>query len=271
MRGEPVEYDIMMADILHPSDLSSPLSAISSILSPTLNLSSPTLIAVSLHAVAKIFGHHTATVSASWSAYQHEQTRNLVSSVKDGLEPFTAHPDIEAQERAAELLILLSFVEADLTTHVPPKADGNADVPDVEGGFEESKSDPPYPKSLFLFQPLFNSHELNAVAYKAQAAARIPEGLDLDRDIVPAGGFVDIDTEEPEDESEAEKGMDLGEGGGAGMEELRRVLREQDEKDQRKIQKGKGKKKDGKVMALEEKEAKERVGPTALVVDVDWG
>lgn len=239
-------------------DLSSPLSAISSILSPTLHLSSPSLISTSLQSASKIFGRHTATVSSSWSSDQHEQTKNLVSSVRDGLQPFTTHLDIEAQERATELLVLLSFVEADLATHNPPQGNASADVANVEGGFEERHSDPPYPKSLFLFQPLFTAHELNAVAYKAQEAVRIPEGLDLDRDIVPGGGFLDLEAAEAEEESEAERGLDLGEGGGAGMDELRRVLREQDENDKRKAKKGKARKKEGE-LTVEERDGKERV------------
>ena len=161
-------------------------------------------------------------------------------TVKSGLEAFTTHHDIEVQERAAEFLVLLSFVEADLGVHVPPKTNGSSDGlgPNLEGGFEEkANGDPPYPKSLFLFQPLFTSHELNAVAYKAQDAVRIPE------------------------ESEEEKGLDVGEGGGSGMEELRRVLREQDEQEKKKGRKskGKGKKADGEVMTVEEREEKERV------------
>jgi len=239
--------------------LSSPLSAISSILSPSLHSSSPSLISSSLHAAAKIFGHHASTVSASWSADLHKQTKNLVSSIKDGLRLFTTHPKIEAQERAAEFLVLLSFVEADLASHIPPTPSGFAGMPEVEGGFEENKADPPYPKSLFLFQPLFTGHELNAVAYKAQDAVRIPDGLDLDRDIVPGGGFAELDGEELEEDSEGEKGLNLGDGGGAGMDELRRILREQDEKEKKKVKKGKGKKKNGEVMSVEEREEKERV------------
>lgn len=130
----------------------------------------------------------------------------------------------------------------------------------MEGGFESNDSQPSYPKSLFLFQPLFTTHELNAVAYKAQDAVRIPEGLNLDQDIVPGGGFGDLPSEDLESEEE-EKGLDLGEGGGAGMEELRRVLREQDGKDKKKgRRKGKEKKVEGEVMSPEEKAEKARVG-----------
>ena len=219
-----------------------------------------------MHAAAKIFGHHAAEISSSWSAEQHEQSKNLLSSVKDGLQPFAAHPDIETQERAAELLVLLSFVEADLVSHVPTRENGSADLLEVEGGFEESKDDPPYPKSLFLFQPLFTAYELNAVAYKAQNAVRLPESLDLDRDFVPGGGFANFEVDELELESEPEKGLDLGDEGGAGMDELRRVLREQDEKDRKKSKKGKGRRADGEILTLEEKEEKQRVGDMVTTI-----
>ncbi|WVQ96213.1 hypothetical protein IAU59_003317 [Kwoniella sp. CBS 9459] len=222
----------------YSSYLSSPLSAISSILSPTLHLSSPSLVSLSLHAAAKIFGHHAAAISSSWSTDKHDETKALVASIKSGLAPFLGSADIEIQERAVEFTQLFSFIEADLNHHVPPpkRSAPTEDIPGVQDGFAETDGvDPPYPKSLFLFEPLFSSHELNAVAYKAQEAVRLPEGLDLDRDIVPGGGY-GMDAEEDEIESEEEKEkevVDLGEGGGAGMEELRRVLREQQKQGKR--------------------------------------
>ncbi|WVR08276.1 hypothetical protein IAU60_005323 [Kwoniella sp. DSM 27419] len=223
----------------YSSFLPSPLSAISAILSPTLHLSSPALISLSLHSAAKIFGHHAATISSSWSADKHEEAKALVASIEKGLQPFLSNADIEIQERAVEITQLLGFVKADLDHHVPPagraSAGSSEDMPGMEGGFSEGdKLDaaPLYPKSLFLFEPLFTSHELNAVAHRAQDAVRLPEGLDLDRDIVPGGGFADlVDVQEEESEDEKKDiGLDLGEGGGAGMEELRRVLREQEKK-----------------------------------------
>ena len=45
-------------------------------------------------------------------------------------------------------------------------------------------SEPAFPKSLYLIQPLFGSYELNPVANCAQASVPIPEGLDLDAWIV---------------------------------------------------------------------------------------
>ncbi|WVQ79529.1 hypothetical protein IAT38_001628 [Cryptococcus sp. DSM 104549] len=244
----------------YASDLSSPLSTISALLSPTLPLSSPSLIALSLHATAKIFGYYCATASSSWTADRFSETKSLVASIKSGLQPFLAHKDIEVQERAVEVNQLLGFVQADLQHHTPPKEEpirssSKSDIPELEGGFADTDSpssgdntsDPPYPKSLFLFQPLFTSHELNAVALHAQGSVHLPPGLDLDSEIVPGGGWAE-DLENDDEGSEGEKEervVDLGEGGGEGMEELRRVLREQEKKGKKK---GKGR---------EEKESKE--------------
>ncbi|KAK4685786.1 hypothetical protein P7C73_g4354, partial [Tremellales sp. Uapishka_1] len=231
----------------YASSLASPLSAISSILSPTLPSSSSSLIALSIQAAAKIFGFHAANVSTSWSGDLSAETKNLVISIKKGLEPFLHWSEIEVQERAVELYQLFEFVQADLTSHVIQSRPNGETIPGVEGGFTEANPNPPYPKSLFLFQPLFSAHELISVAYKAQEAVRLPEGLDLDKMIVLGGGF---DGVEDEVEEETEEEVDLGEGGGKGMDELRRVLREQERK-------GKGKKKKSE-LTEEEREAKEK-------------
>lgn len=259
------------------SELASPLSAISSILSPNLAEStSPTLISFSLHAVAKIFGSYAANISSAWSQDVHSEAKNLVTSIKTGLQPFQSSPDIEIHERAVEITSLLSFVEADLASHrTLPKSSHAEQIPGMEGGFESSSSssgNPPYPKSLFLFQPLFTSHELNAVASSAQSFVRVPEGLNLDGEIVPGGGFGNVVDDDIESEEE-EKGLDLGEGGGAGMEELRRVLREQG-KDLGKKKKGKGKGKgktvDGETMMLEERADRQRVSQVVPLHLASW-
>jgi len=46
-------------------------------------------------------------------------------------------------------------------------------------------TEPRFPKSLYLIQPLFSAYELNPVALHAQESVPIPEGLDLDAWIVP--------------------------------------------------------------------------------------
>jgi len=44
---------------------------------------------------------------------------------------------------------------------------------------------PEFPKSLYLIHPLVSAYPLNPVASAAQANVPIPEGLDLDKWIVP--------------------------------------------------------------------------------------
>ncbi|KLT44069.1 Adaptor protein complex AP-3 delta subunit [Cutaneotrichosporon oleaginosum] len=224
----------------YASELGSSLSAMSNILPPSLPRSAPSLAVLSVHAEAKVFAHYAARASEEWSKEKHAEAKNVVASVRKGLAPFLSSSDIDIQERAFELTQLLAFVDADLAKHVPPSR-ASSGIPGVDGGFEnESKEgEPPYPKSLFLFQPLFTGHELNSVGYRAQEAVRIPEGLDLEAEIVPRGGFLEIEEDAASEEEEAEREVDLGTGGGAGMDELRRVLR-----DQERARRGKKKKSD---------------------------
>lgn len=48
-----------------------------------------------------------------------------------------------------------------------------------------ASSEPIFPKSLYLIQPLFALYELNPVALNAQSSVLVPDGLDLDAWIVP--------------------------------------------------------------------------------------
>lgn len=68
---------------------------------------------------------------------------------------------------------LLQFLKADLSTY------GQAQVPTADS------DGPIFPKSLQLIHPLSSTFELNAVAPEAQDKVRLPEGLDLDMDLVP--------------------------------------------------------------------------------------
>ncbi|OWT39265.1 AP-3 complex subunit delta-1 [Cryptococcus neoformans Bt1] len=219
----------------YPSELSSPLSAISNLLSPS---TSTTITSLSIQAVAKIFGYYCTTAASSWSGDKFEETKALVTSIDKGLAEVerNAKGDMEVVERVGEIKGLLGFVKADLEHYVQPQStirrDSGSSIPELEGGFEAeakqtNQDDPPYPKSLYIFPPLSTSHPLNAVASYAQSSIRIPDGLDLDTDLVPGGGWPEDIEEVDESEEEREKGIfNLGEGGGEGMEELRRVLRE---------------------------------------------
>ncbi|ADV22388.1 AP-3 complex subunit delta-1 [Cryptococcus gattii E566] len=219
----------------YPSELSSPLSVISNLLSPS---TSTTITSLSVQAVAKIFGYYCTIAASSWSGDKFEEIKALVASIDRGLAEVErdAKGDMEVLERIGEIKGLLGFVKADLEHHVPPQSmirrDSESSIPELEGGFEAeakqtNQDEPPYPKSLYIFPPLSTSHPLNAVASYAQSSIPVPDGLDLDTDLVPGGGWPEDIEEVDESEEEREKdGLDLGEGGGEGMEELRRVMRE---------------------------------------------
>ena len=82
---------------------------------------------------------------------------------------------------------MLNFVRADLSTF-QPRPDSNG-IDYGEAGSStfgmDVPSEPRFPKSLYLVQPLFNAYELNPVAAQAQASVPVPEGLDLNAWIVP--------------------------------------------------------------------------------------
>lgn len=83
---------------------------------------------------------------------------------------------------------LFKLIRADLSSYRPrPKLE-------YENGFADAStsafdpvgtSEPHFPKSLYLLQPIFSAYQLNPVAPEAQASIPVPEGLDLDAWIVP--------------------------------------------------------------------------------------
>lgn len=92
--------------------------------------------------------------------------------------------------QAANCYQLFNFVKADLSNHRPVARVSTFDGPPT--GFENvAESEPVFPKSLFLLQPLFNSYDLNPVASAAQASVPVPECLNLDAWIVPALQYED--------------------------------------------------------------------------------
>ncbi len=142
---------------------------------------------------------------------------------------------------------LFRFIQADLEVHAPLLAKGPSDGIN-ENGFEAEAADTrlAYPKSLFLLQPLSSGFEMNPVGYRAQESVKVPEGLDLDARLVEILNGIEADELDLGMQS-SEDEIDMGQGGGQGMEELRRVLRETETKE-----KGKRKKKKVKADGTEE-------------------
>lgn len=83
------------------------------------------------------------------------------------------------------MLQLFTFIRADLNGFRPASANPfeYEEVAGLDSGTNMT-SEPNFPKSLFLIQPLSSSYELNTVAANAQASVPIPEGLDLNTWIV---------------------------------------------------------------------------------------
>lgn len=135
---------------------------------------------------------------------------------------------------------LFRLLDADLSSSKPPTAhtssqDSYNAEPAYENAFAEECStsesnnkeveQPNYPKSLFLLRPLFTGYEINSIGYKAQESVKLPDDLDLDATLVDWKPDDNLDLDFPEDRDD-EAGSEMGQGGGANLEELRRVLKE---------------------------------------------
>lgn len=86
--------------------------------------------------------------------------------------------------KAANSLGLFAFISADLSQFRPRPSESYAFASDPDG-FDSAVTGPEFPKSLYLIHPLVSAYPLNPVASAAQANVPIPEGLDLDKWIVP--------------------------------------------------------------------------------------
>ena len=137
-----------------------------------------------------------------------------------------------SRTQAANILGLLAFVKADVNAFRPRADIGGFDYGDAGSSSfgTAAPSEPRFPKSLFLVQPLSSAYELNPVAASAQDSVPVPDGLDLNAWMVPP----------PKEETApiavaAQEGDDIDTAGGPA-----------DEPKPKKIKKGKGKDVGGK-------------------------
>ncbi|KZT08745.1 Ap3d1 protein [Laetiporus sulphureus 93-53] len=165
----------------HCGELAEPQKLLNYLLQPGIAALEPETIAVYLQAATKVFGYWAAEQADRWDDDDLPKIKSVVDMMLERCRDFATNPDIEVQERAAEMLNLFTFIRADLNSY-RPRADNSFGLGDASlSGFEEpAPAEPNFPKSLFLIRPLSASYELNAVARSAQAAVPIPEGLDLD-------------------------------------------------------------------------------------------
>ncbi|KDQ63013.1 hypothetical protein JAAARDRAFT_75593 [Jaapia argillacea MUCL 33604] len=167
------------------SEFSDAPRILESLLRPDISSLKDETIAVYLHAATKVFGYWAAELAQRWDDAALPDVKQTVDMVISRATEFASSPDMEVQERAANMLGLFSFIRADLAAYRPtPKPDNGPDY--RETAFSDiNPTEIRFPKSLFLIQPLSTAYELNPVALTAQASIGIPEGLDLDIWIVP--------------------------------------------------------------------------------------
>ena len=91
---------------------------------------------------------------------------------------------LSRRPKAANSLGLFAFISADLSQFRPRPTESYAFASGSDD-FESGHIEPEFPKSLYLIHPLVSAYPLNPVASAAQANVPIPEGLDLDKWIVP--------------------------------------------------------------------------------------
>ncbi|KAJ3555164.1 hypothetical protein NM688_g2725 [Phlebia brevispora] len=167
-------------------ELAEPQKLLTYLLQPKVLSLSSDIIAVYLQAAIKVFGSWTAELADRWDDDDLPKVRNTVDTVVERASEFASNSDIEVQERAANILQLLTFVRADLNVFRPKVEVGfEYDEPEASGFGEEASAEPRFPKSLCLVRPLFDAYELNPVAAVAQESVPVPEGLDLNAWVVP--------------------------------------------------------------------------------------
>ncbi|KAF8627249.1 hypothetical protein AX15_004456 [Amanita polypyramis BW_CC] len=141
------------------------------------------IIAMYIQSTMKIFGFWAAELAQRWQDDYLPEVKSTVQSLMIRVQELTSSFHVEVQERAANVLQLLRFIEADLNSFHPYNP--SLDSSDGSAGDFITQTEPHFPKSLYLIKPLSGTYSLNPVANMAQASVPVPEGLDLDTWIVP--------------------------------------------------------------------------------------
>ncbi|OPB39946.1 hypothetical protein A0O28_0000250 [Trichoderma guizhouense] len=148
--------------------LALPDDSLNGLLQAIPRIGKPEIVAVALHATAKVFSSIAGSEVEPWTSERKSRISLLLARILDVLEPLALHPNLEVQERAVEFIELLKLT-AEAASGQPPSTD-------------ENSQEPP----LLLTQAipsLFTGWELNSVAIHAQKNVPLPGGLDLDEPI----------------------------------------------------------------------------------------
>ncbi|THH03450.1 hypothetical protein EW145_g6241 [Phellinidium pouzarii] len=207
------------------SELSDTRKVIPALLSVDGAQLAPDIIAVYIQSTAKVFGTWATELANRWDEDDLQELKESVEAIIAGLRTFASHSDFEVQERAANILQLFNFIQADLLSYRPkPKLEYENGFADAStSAFDQNgTSEPHFPKSLYLIRPLFSTYALNPVAPEAQTSVAVPEGLDMDAWIMPqakpiADESVDVDgavKKKKKDRKGKGKDRDVAEGSG---------------------------------------------------------
>ncbi|KAI0076052.1 Adaptor protein complex AP-3 delta subunit [Panus rudis PR-1116 ss-1] len=189
-------------------ELAEPQKLLSFLLQPRVLTLNADIISVYLQSATKVFGVWAAELADRWDNDDLPKVKETVDTVLERLAEFASNPDIEVQERAANITQLFTFIRADLNAFRPVASTGYAYDDVAASSSFDGVSEPRFPKSLYLIRPLFNSYDLNPVAPNAQESVPVPEGLDLNTWIVPPRQEPSVlhDEDMLEDEPKTKKG-----------------------------------------------------------------
>ena len=142
----------------YAQQLANPRTALDSLLTPTIQLLNYETICAYLLAIPKVLV--TATTPSYWNPQQQTEVSLLLARIVHFLEPLVAHPNLEVQERAVEVMELMRLTAEAVRDHNPGQDSG--------------------PLLLTRAIPsLFGGLELNPVAAGAQHKIPEPPNLDL--------------------------------------------------------------------------------------------
>ncbi|KAF8936356.1 AP-3 complex subunit delta [Dissophora ornata] len=131
----------------------------------------PAIQATYLQSMLKIFAYWMNSLQYSWNEESRQSLVETVDLLREGVtEMFSRSPDLEVQERASNVSIILDII----AEHAP------RNQLKIENSISFAPTMPKPPSILGSLYPLFFNQELNPVAPKAQKKVPVPEGLDLD-------------------------------------------------------------------------------------------
>ncbi|GAA5998286.1 hypothetical protein JCM5350_006052 [Sporobolomyces pararoseus] len=203
-------------------DLPDPRPLIASLFgSSTTSSLPPHILSLYIHNGVKIYASWLSSLSQEWDDSNLEQIRSISNALEGQLAECAQSPDVELQERAAELGGLLELVRKGLDSPRPlvdqsssngfseggEEGEGQRSPEREKHGFASSSRAPP--ASLRILDSLFFLYELNPVNPKAQGMVALPEGLNLDTAINPLWGAENDGLELSEDEEVDDFGRPL--------------------------------------------------------------